>query len=262
MYTLPKRNENSYKKDFGVVLVLAGNLRYGGAGIMAARAALYSGAGLVTLATHPANFQSLHAIQPEIMSVDWEEDLKERIEESNVILIGPGMGIDEQGRTIIKKAFKHIRDDQSLVLDASALYVLKDVPRPKGALILTPHLGEFRVLTGLSREEITDKNCLKIAQELDAYLIVKGHRSRLYYQGQIHENIAGTPAMATGGTGDVLAGMIVGFIAQFELTFGIQASLYLHSKIAVDLAKERYITLPSEVIERIPFEMKKMEANQ
>lgn len=259
MYTLPKRKNNSYKKDYGVVLILAGNHRYGGAGIMAASAALHSGAGLITLATHPNNIQSLHALHPEIMASHWETDLEERVKESNVILIGPGLGIDDRGRTVIENAFKHSREDQIFVLDASALYVLNKTKKPKGTLVLTPHLGEFRAMSGLSTEEINDQSCLRYAEELDAYLIVKGHQSKLYHKGKVYENIPGTPAMATGGTGDVLAGILAGFLAQFEPLFAIQAALYLHSKIAIDLAKDNYVVLPTEIIKRIPLEMKKME---
>ena len=259
MYTLPKRKNNSYKKDYGVVLILAGNHRYGGAGIMAASAALHSGAGLITLATHPNNIQSLHALYPEIMSSHWKTDLEERVQESNVLLIGPGLGTDDCGRSVIENAFKHSREDQILVLDASALYVLSKEKRPKGTLILTPHLGEFKVMSGLSSKEINDQSCLHYAKELDAYLILKGHQSKLYHNGKVYENIPGTPAMATGGTGDVLAGMLAGFLAQFEPLFATRAALYLHSKIAVELAKDNYVVLPTEIIKRIPIEMKKME---
>lgn len=262
MFTLPKRKKISYKKDYGSVLVLAGNQRYGGAGILAAGAALHSGAGLITLATHPSNFSSLHAIYPEIMVWDWEKDLRERIQESAVLLIGPGLGTDEQGQRIIKNALKCCQEHHIVILDASALYLLRNSKRPKGTLILTPHLGEFRALSGRSTEEVTDENCLKAAKNLDAYLILKGHQSKLYCQDKVYENIPGTPAMATGGTGDVLAGMIAGFTAQFETLHAIKAALYLHSKIAVDLGKDRYVVLPSDIVKEIPFAMKKMEEDQ
>lgn len=261
MFTLPKRKNDSYKKDYGTVLIIAGNESYGGAAILAARAALYSGAGLISLACHPCNHNALHSQQAEIMAVDWQEDLTNHIEASDVILIGPGLGTDDRALAIFKRALKPIREDQTLVLDASALHLFSEVQLPSCSLILTPHLGEMRALSGLTTEEITDKSCLEFSRNNKCYLILKGHKSKLYHDGKVFENIPGSPAMATGGSGDVLAGMIAGFCAQFESELAIKAALYLHSKIALDLAESNYIVLPSWIIERIPSEMKKLESN-
>lgn len=261
MFSLPKRKNDSYKGDYGKILVLAGNKSYGGAAILAARAALFSGAGLVTLASHPNNHAPLHAQQAEIMLKDWEKDLEEEIRASQVVLIGPGLGTDSQAKNIFERALKSIGQNHILVLDASALMLLGQVKVPSCKLILTPHLGEMRALSGLRTEEITDRSCREFSLEKDCYLVLKGHKSKLYYKDVIHENIAGTPAMATGGAGDVLAGMIAGFCGQFDTLLAIKAALYIHSKIALDIAEKSYLALPSQLIEKIPLEMKKLESN-
>lgn len=260
MFTLTKRKNMSYKKDYGKVLVLAGNEKYGGAGILAARAALYSGAGLVTLATHTKNHCSLHAQQAEIMLRDWEEDLGDEIAASQVLLVGPGLGTSEKSKKILQRALWAVDSKTILILDASALRLFNKLELPSSKLILTPHLGEMRALSGLQNQEISDETCLSFSQEKNCFLVLKDHVTKLYYQGQVHKNIPGTPAMATGGSGDVLAGMIAGFSGQFETSLAIKASLYIHSKIALDLAEKNYLVLPSQIIERIPQEMKKLES--
>lgn len=262
MFTLPKRKNESYKKDYGTVLIIAGNENYGGAAILAARAALYCGAGLVTLASHKKNHSPLHSIQPEIMLVDWQENLKDYIKAADVLLIGPGLGTDTFALKIFKDALKHLREDQVLALDASALHLYKKVQIPDCQLILTPHLGEMRALSGLSNDEINDETCLEFSEEEKCYLVLKGHVSKLYYDGKIHKNIPGTPAMATGGSGDVLAGIIAGLAGQLDTLQAVKLGLYLHSKIALDLAQNNYLVLPSQIIEGLPREMKKLESRE
>lgn len=262
MFILPKRKNNTYKKDYGSILILAGNESYGGAAILAARAALYSGAGLITLATHPANHSPLHSLQPEVMVTNWEEDLTSLVNTSDLILIGPGLGTDSKAKRFFHNILNEIKEHQSLVLDASALHLFKEVSIPKCTLILTPHIGELRAMSGLSTEEITDESCLAFAKKHDAYLILKGHQSKLYYDDKVYENIPGSPAMATGGAGDVLAGMIAGFTAQFDTLLAVRAALYIHSKIAIDLAEDNYVVLPSQIIEKIPADMKKLESTR
>lgn len=260
MFILPQRKPNTYKKDYGTVLILSGNENYGGAAILAARAALYSGAGLVTLATHPSNLGSLHSLQPEIMFRNWEDDLGPLIHASDVLLIGPGLGVDDRAQRLFARALQEVKPQQTLVLDASALHLFPHMTLPPCRLVLTPHLGEMRSLSGLRKEDIHDESCLRFARSHQAYLILKGHQSKLYYDGQIYPNIPGTPAMATGGAGDVLAGMIAGFIPQFDTLLALRSALYLHSKIALDLAEDNYVVLPSQIISRIPQEMKKLES--
>lgn len=260
MFILPIRKNDSYKKDYGRILIIAGNSNYGGAAILAARAALFSGAGLITLASHPCNHNSLHSQQPEIMVLDWEDNLVDHIKDSDTILIGPGLGTDEKAKDIFKRALESINREQILILDASALHLFGQVLLPPCKLVLTPHLGEMRVLSGLNTEEINDHSCLEFSRTNSCYLILKGHKTKLYFKDQIHENIAGSPAMATGGTGDVLAGMIAGFCGQFEIELALKGALYLHSKIALDLAKNNYVVLPSRIINEIPKEMKKLES--
>ncbi|NLY36168.1 MAG: NAD(P)H-hydrate dehydratase [Tissierellia bacterium] len=262
MFILPKRKNNTYKKDYGSILILAGNESYGGAAILAARAALYSGAGLITLATHPSNHIPLHSTQPEVMLRDWGEDLSPLVKTSDVILVGPGLGTDAKAKRLFKNTLDELTEDQTLVLDASALHLFKEVNLPRCKLILTPHLGEMRKMSELSTAEINDENCLAFAKKHNAYLILKGHQSKLYYDDKIYDNIPGTPAMASGGAGDVLAGMIAGFAAQFETLLAIRTALYLHSKIAIDLARDNYVVLPSQIIKKIPSEMKKLEEKE
>lgn len=258
---IPKRKKESYKGTYGRVLFVGGNQQMGGAIILSASAGVYSGAGLVTVATDLSNQSALHARLPEAMFLSMHDlkKLKETVDTMDVIVAGPGLGRDERSLEVLKAVYASVEEDQILLLDGDAIYlhVNEDLPKPQAQLVFTPHLGEWRTLTGLSiDEQYLETNHAK-ARELEAIVVLKKSRTEVYYGDEVWQNTAGNPAMATGGMGDTLAGMTAGFLAQFSnQKHAVLSAVFLHSYIADELARNQYVTLPTDIIRQIPFTMK------
>lgn len=259
--TISKRNPDSYKGTYGKVLVIGGNKDMGGAIILTASAAVYSGAGLVTVATAPENHAALHARLPEAMAFDSAdlEKLKTQLEPMDVIVIGPGLGLDQNSLAILKTVFEQVNQEQKLIIDGSAitLMVQEELAFPDAQTIYTPHPGEWKKLTGLAPDEQNNKLNAKEQKRIGGTIVLKSNRTKVYFSDNTWQNTTGNPAMATGGMGDTLAGMIAGFVAQFaDKEKAVLSAIYLHSKIGDTLAENQYVVLPTQIIEHIPKTMK------
>ncbi len=260
---IPKREDKSYKGDFGTVLLVGGNARMGGAIILSASAAVHSGAGLVTVATHPTNQTALHSHLPEAMFLPMtdHDSLKELVATMDVVVVGPGLGRDEDSLAILEIIYSIIKEDQLLVVDGDAIYlhVTHDLPKAKATTVFTPHLGEWRTLTGLEPDEENQESNQNHAERLGATIVLKKDRTEVYSEGEVWQNTAGNPSMATGGMGDTLAGMIAGLLGQLpNKKHAILLAVFLHSYIGDRLAENQYVTLPSHIIEAIPKTMKEL----
>lgn len=262
---LPQREKNTYKNKLGAVLCIGGNQDMGGAIILSAKAALNSGAGLLTVASDPTNRSALHAQTPETMFKNYskQSDLAKAIKENDTILLGPGLGRDSKAKNIFDFVLKEIEEKHWLILDADALYfyasLKKDSQSKIKNLILTPHLGEWERITSIPAPagEI-EKNQVE-AEKLAANLVLKKARTEIYLKDEIWKNTAGNPSMATGGMGDTLAGMIAGFLGQYsDKEKAILSAVYIHSAIADELAEQHYVTLPSLISKEIPIFMKQL----
>lgn len=255
--TIIKRPAESHKGTYGRVLLIGGNQNFGGAIIMAAMAATYSGAGLVTVATDPTNFMSLHAQLPEAMVIDYHQTdtLLNLLTGMDVVVIGPGLGTDPVADHLLSAVLAAVQAPQRLVIDGSALTLLSQHARtlPTTDIVVTPHQMEWQRLSGLAIEDQTPTANHNAQQHLGVTAVVKAHRTTIYTNDQVWFNPGGTPAMATGGMGDTLAGMIGGFVGQFtDFTDAILSAVYLHSAIADELATTRYVVLPHQISPRIP----------
>ena len=257
----------SHKGDYGRLLLLGGTYPYGGAIIMAALAAVKSGAGLVTVGTDRENISALHSHLPEAMAFALQDQqlLKEQLEKAEVVLLGPGLGDDAFGEDLVKRVFAKLRQNQMLIVDGGALTILArtSLSFPSNQLILTPHQKEWEKLSGIAIEnqkESTTASALTSFPQ-GTILVEKGSATRIWQVGQsdCYQLQVGGPYQATGGMGDTLAGMIAGFAGQFR-----QASLYervivathLHSAIAQELSQEHYVVLPTEISNYLPEVMK------
>jgi ADP-dependent NAD(P)H-hydrate dehydratase len=260
--TIKKRPNNSHKGTFGKVCIIGGNQNYGGAAIMATKACVYSGAGLTTTFTNIDNLNSLHNQIPEAMFANLNnlEQLKSMLNSFDVVLIGPGLGTDEQSYHILKCVFKTIEAQQILIVDGSAITLIahKQMKLPKAHIIFTPHEMEWQRLSGIKINEQTDVANQDVVNQLNSMVVLKSHRTKVYdVNGPIFINTKGTPAQATGGMGDTLAGMIAGFVAQFKDTDkATLAAVYIHSEIAEFLAQDQYVVLPTQIIKLVPRFMK------
>ena len=254
------RDPESYKGNYGKVLIIAGSLQFGGAAILCASAAVHSGAGLVTVATAPAKFTALNTKIPEAMTIDYnnEKTLNKSIKNSTVIAIGPGLGTSKVAIDLVRDVLKNAKTGQTLIFDASALTVIaeeKIALKSKANIIMTPHQGEWQRLSKLDIPDQTEVKNVHKLQELNpnAVLVLKKHHSEIYYQDASLQINAGNPGMATGGMGDTLTGIIAGFVGQFGYSPStISAALLIHSTIADDIYEHHYVVLPSKIIEKLP----------
>ena len=264
-----ERSRTSYKGDYGRLLLLGGTYPYGGAIIMAALAAVKSGAGLVTVGTDRENIPALHSYLPETMAFSLQDQqlLKEQLEKAEVILLGPGLRDDVYGEDLVKQVFADLRQNQILIVDGGALTILArtSLSFPSNQLILTPHQKEWEKLSGIAIEK---QNKDATASALTSFpqgtiLVEKGSATRIWQAGQsdCYQLQVGGPYQATGGMGDTLAGMIAGFVGQFRqvsLYERVAVATHLHSAIAQELAQEHYVVLPTEISHEIPKMMKKI----
>ncbi|HEW0608910.1 TPA: NAD(P)H-hydrate dehydratase [Streptococcus pneumoniae] len=262
-----ERSRSSHKGDYGRLLLLGGTYPYGGAIIMAALAAVKSGAGLVTVGTDRENIPALHSHLPEPMAFSLQDQqlLKEQLEKAEVILLGPGLGDNAFGEDLVKQVFAGLKQNQILIVDGGALTILArtSLSFPSSQLILTPHQKEWEKLSGITIEKQKEDATASVLTSFSqgTILVEKGPATRIWEVGQsdYYQLQVGGPYQATGGMGDTLAGMIAGFVGQFR-----QASLYervavathLHSAIAQELSQENYVVLPTEISRYLPKIMK------
>ncbi|AYW46130.1 NAD(P)H-hydrate dehydratase [Tetragenococcus koreensis] len=259
------RPQNSHKGTFGRTVLVGGNAQFGGAIMMSAEACVNAGSGLTTVMTDPSNHPALHARMPEAMTVDWnDKELCDSVLDSaDVILIGPGLGEDKKSQDLLSYIFQKQKEDQLLVIDGSAITLFakgnEQLPYPTQT-IFTPHQMEWQRLSGVKIADQTEENNQKEQKKLQATIVLKSHHTEIYSNQGRFQNPLGNPGMATGGTGDTLAGIISGFLAQFPDTVdATNAAVYLHSYIADQLAHDNYVVLPTKISQALPYWMKKFE---
>ena len=256
-FHLPKRRHDSHKGLYGHVLIVGGNDGMPGAVILAARAALRSGAAMVTVVTRLEHVAAVAAACPEAMVYGSENgDLPDLcIEKISVVAIGPGLGRDAWAHRLLMQA---IALDRAMVLDADALNLIAEnklhITAPH---IITPHPGEAARL--LSSESVLDIQLDRLTAINNLYDLIKGvvvlkGSGTLVYDGD-HLGICpyGNPAMAVAGMGDVLTGVIAAFVAQgMDLNRAAIAGVCVHAR-AGDLAAagDTHGMMASDVIDMI-----------
>jgi len=270
---LPPRPANSHKGSFGRVLVVAGSRGMSGAAVLAGSAALRGGAGLVEVAS-PAEVQpiiasgnpcylttglpqdALGCLSPEAVSA-----VVERASLADVVALGPGLGLNDGVREVVRFAVSEIA--KPVVLDADGLNALalltpRPVRPPNAPLILTPHPGEFSRLTGKPVAEVqSDRERLAAAfpPAPHVVLVLKGQGTIVTDGEKMYVNETGNPGMATGGTGDVLTGLIAALLAQGFPPFpAAQLGVYLHG-LAGDIARDHkgeYALIATDVLDHLP----------
>lgn len=227
---LAPRRPDSHKGTFGHVLVIAGSWGKTGAAALAATAALRSGAGLVTVATRPEALQPVMQHAPEIMGVELVNDgplglgdfnsILEAADGKQAVVIGPGIARGDETGRLLGALLEELT--VPCVLDADALTAVAGNPevldKAKGELLLTPHPGEMARLIGKTTAEIGADRvgvARAFATQHSVVLLLKGARSLVArHDGAVFINPTGNPGMATGGTGDVLAGLAGALLAQ------------------------------------------------
>jgi NAD(P)H-hydrate epimerase len=254
---LGRRDTFSHKGDYGHVLLVAGSDNMTGAAVLAAHAGLRSGCGKMTVASTAMVHSAIQSTLPECM-VRSRDSISKVDVEKNTLVVGPGLGRGEKVKELLMDLFD--KRSTPCVIDADALYsigasleMIKLVPKES---ILTPHPGEFKLLTG---KEFSGRDGFDIgrsyAEEHSVYLLVKGAYTALFCpDGKVCFNSTGNPSMAKGGSGDVLTGMIGAFLAQdHSAKESALIAMFLHGA-AGDLAARNespISVLASDLIENI-----------
>jgi hydroxyethylthiazole kinase-like uncharacterized protein yjeF len=233
---LAPRPPSGHKGTFGHVLMIAGSEGKTGAAAMAGLGALRAGAGLVTVASAAGAIPQIAAHAPELMTAPFEATALDRLAEGKtVIAFGPGLGRGSEIGTLVTAAVQQF--GHPMVLDADALVpqAFPLVTRGSSPIrVLTPHPGEMARLTGKTIAEIQKdrvQTARGYATERQVTLVLKGQRTVIAFpDGRAWINPTGTPAMGKGGSGDILTGLVSGFLAQFpeDPDRAVAAAVYLH----------------------------------
>lgn len=255
---LPKRAADSHKGTYGKILIIAGNKTMSGAAYFSAKSALRMGSGLVKVISDASNRQILQSMLPEVL-FGTKEDLQDALEWCDSILFGPGMGVSEQTKEVLELVLR--RGTKPLLLDADGLNTVShygiELDYPAGC-VLTPHLLEAARLLQMSAKQVKEDLLNTGHRAADKFhsvtvlkdavtLVVSGNRP-VYY------NQSGNNGMATGGSGDVLSGMIACLLGRGMDCFEAAAlGVYIHG-LAGDIAAEKLgfdSMLASDIIDSI-----------
>lgn len=280
--SLPPRPPESNKGSFGKVLVVAGSRGMSGAAVLCASAALRGGAGLVRLAVPHEVLPIVAAANPCYLTVPLpqddngrldsraEEELLRLVQGNDVVAVGPGLGQSAALASLV--ALLVARVQVPLVLDADGLTVLQDQlelfryrPAP---LVLTPHPGEFARLLKTDVPTVQARRqelAVRFAAEHRVVLVLKGHGTLVTDGRRIYRNSTGNPGMATGGSGDVLTGLIAALLGQgLDAFAAAQLGTHLHG-LAGDLARDQLgevSLIASDLLDYLPAAFRQTQAGR
>lgn len=274
------RKKDSHKGSYGHVLVIAGSVGKSGAAALAGKAALKTGAGLVTVATAAGALDSVARTMPELMTepLKWteggaisEEALPRALEllsGKDALLIGPGLTTGPSTAAFVRSLLPKVR--VPMVIDADGLNIVASderiLSRLRAPAVLTPHPGEFSRLAGASTAEVLRRRLEVVpafARKFGVMVVFKGFRTMtVTADGRIFVNPTGNPGMASGGSGDVLGGMIASQAAQEkDLMAAAVSAVYLHGlagDLAAEALSEKALTA-SDIIRYIPAAARKLQ---
>lgn len=274
---LPQRKMRTNKGSYGKVLVIAGCETMCGACYFSAAAAYRAGCGLVRVLTAKENMQILKTKLPEAIVGSYDEEFedgidftpKKEVEEAigwaDVIVIGPGLGKSMKAKSLVKRILKVV--DKTVIIDADGLNILAEFIENKEQsidnlgtnFILTPHLKEMSRLAGETTDEIKNDMPYYATAQAECNIVLKDARTivgegKNIFDGKIYINTSGNNALATGGSGDVLSGIIAGIAAQdrgMKPAFAAALGVYVHGLTAekYNETKSRYSMTASDIID-------------
>jgi hydroxyethylthiazole kinase-like uncharacterized protein yjeF len=275
---LPRRPRLSHKGTFGRVAIIAGSRKYTGAPVLVVSGALRMGAGLVTIGV-PEPFNTivtsvmpeaisfpLSATQDGFLAVKARQKIEELMEKADVMAIGPGLGTNFETGEVVKWVISTF--DKPLILDADALNLLsKDVDNVVFSenMAITPHPGEFSRLISKDIKDILSnpvKYALEFATQRHVNVLLKGATTVIATpRGKYFLNVTGNSGLATGGSGDVLTGMIAGLVAQgIKMEDALKLAAYVHGRCAEVYAEnnDEASFIPQDLIDNIPRVLKEL----
>jgi ADP-dependent NAD(P)H-hydrate dehydratase / NAD(P)H-hydrate epimerase len=222
------RSSTAHKGDFGRVLVIGGSEVYSGAPTLVSLAAMRTGVDIVYLAAPEKTALAISSMSPDLITIKLEgnnvnpasvETLKPYLPKVDAVILGPGLGLSPETVKFVKAFIDEVeKAKKPLLLDADGLKAFAKIKRPlKVPLVLTPHAGEYNILTGEVLPENQEERILEIqktAKKLNAVVLVKGKVDLICSSDQVKLNFTGNAGMTVGGTGDVLSGIVGGLMAQ------------------------------------------------
>lgn len=264
--SIKMRDNYSHKGDYGKVFIVAGSGGFTGAAYICAQGAVRSGAGLVTLCCSEEiqPILSSKLVEAMTMSFNQKEKIEEMIEKSDVIAIGPGMGNNEVTYELLQQVINN--STKPVVIDADGINGLKNrvdiLKNRKCEVIITPHLGEMARITGLSIDYIKENRIevsKKFARDYKVIVLLKGYNTVITDGNTTIINPTGNSAMASGGMGDCLTGMISSFIGQgYEPMKATYIAAFIHGYCGEELSKRMFCVNASHILEQLPFTIKKL----
>jgi ADP-dependent NAD(P)H-hydrate dehydratase len=273
---LPVRPADGHKGTFGTVLAVAGSRGMSGAAVLCGSAAVRGGAGLVRVACPEEVQDVIAAANPCYLTwgvkagghpYDFADRVAEAAGAADVIAAGPGLGQTVEVRGLLQYLVQ--RSGKPLVLDADALNVLPpllDRVRERGQpTVLTPHPGEFSRLTGTTTAQVQANRmnlAVGFASQRNVVLVLKGQHTIVTDGGRVYVNGTGNPGMATGGTGDVLTGLVAALVGQGMSAFDAAVlGVWVHGR-AGDLAAEAVgmtALCATDVLSHLPAALREVE---
>ena len=258
-FKLPIRDDNSNKGTFGKVLNISGSKYMRGAAYLSSLAALKIGCGYVILCSEDDVLNSVSYLLPEVV-LSPLKNLKNNLKTSDVILLGCGLSQTHKATSIVKTVLAS-KINKPLIIDADGLNILSKIKKIKlnESTVLTPHPKEASRLLNCELDKIISNpkdSALELSKKYECNIVLKGHNTVVCSnQQEIYINQTGNSALSKAGTGDILAGMIAGLIAQGLTPFeGAKTGVYLHGLAGELAGKEltNYSVLASELVRYFP----------
>lgn len=263
-----KRDENANKGDFGRALLICGSYKMAGAAIICAKATIKSGIGICDVACEDTVYPVVSQSVPEAVFTPISKDfdtndklnLKKSLKRADVVVIGCGMGNTDYTDKILRTVLEHCT--VPLIIDADALNVLSqdiDILKDKKCeVIVTPHPREMSRLTGISTSEIQENRvnvAVDFSKKYNTTTLLKGHKTVISDTlGEYVINESGSVSMATGGSGDMLCGIIAAFLGEgFSPFDATRAGAYIHG-LSGEISAKKYsirATSPTTMLETL-----------
>lgn len=270
------RQKDSHKGNYGHIFILAGSVGMTGAAYLASQAAILSGSGLVTLGIPSSLNVIMESKLTEVMTLPLQETSEQSLSSScekkvidfaqrcDAVVIGPGISRNSDTQKLVRSLVSKIA--KPIILDADGINAYSEAPddlkKRRDPLVMTPHPGEMSRISGIATEDIQkdrEDAAKRFAAEFNATIVLKGFRTVVAGNKVIYINESGNPGMATGGTGDVLSGMIASLIGQGLAPFGAaKLASYVHG-VAGDAAMREHgeiSLIASDILHKLPFAFK------
>ncbi|MGL4991940.1 MAG: NAD(P)H-hydrate dehydratase [Sarcina sp.] len=263
---IPVRGLKGHKGSYGKVLVVAGSNGFSGAAYISSNSAVKSGSGLVTLCTDSLTQKIVSSKAVEFMTCDYHEyRFKKLLSTYDCVAIGMGLGDSESTLSILKDVI--LNHEKVIIIDADGINVLRDnkdlLNKTKAKIIITPHVGEMARLLNCEIPYINENRiqCAKmLAKDFNIIVLLKGHNTVITDGEYVYINPTGNSAMASGGMGDCLTGIILSLVGQgIKPIDACIAGAYIHGYIAQELSKDLYTVQASDIMENISRFMNKFK---